>query len=653
VFEKNQRVRASLIFLFLFLFLFTLTARLAYLQIVKSSQLRQRAWNQWERTIKIEPQRGIIYDRKMRNLAISLSLNSLYAVPGKIENKEELAEKLSSILKKDSSYFLEKLKKETNFVWLERKISKEVAKEIEGLGTRAIGLTEESKRFYPKGVLACHLLGFAGMDDQGLEGVELLYDQYIKGTPGWLLSVRDARGRNVLSREYRLYPPSGGHNIVLTIDESIQYIAERELERVYKDREAKSAFIVVMDPRTGEILALANRPSYDPNNFEDYPPSFRRNRAVTDLFEPGSVLKFVTLAGVLAGDLVKYEDEFYCEKGSLRVANHVIHDIKKYEWLTLPQVIEKSSNIGTIKLAQKLGPLKLYEYLCSFGFGLPTEVDLPGEVRGILRDVNDWSGLSMAALPIGQEISVTAVQLAAAASAVANGGVLIRPRVVKAIISQDGRVIREFETIPIRRVISQETAYRVTDILKGVVREGTGTRAQIAGYEIAGKTGSAQKVDRATGKYSSTKTISSFLGWIPADDPRILILVVVNEPKGLHSEGRMVHYGGLIAAPVFKEVASETLRYLNVPPKRSPMGEIVRVSLSDMDLGMIERDLPEIAKKMPELKDKSMREAFRILSNCDLQIHFLGSGRVIKQVPAPGISLEGVKECTLWFAPRN
>ncbi len=653
MFEKGQRIRASLILFFLFLFLCTLTIRLAYLQIVKSQELEEKAQSQWKRTIKIEPQRGVIYDRRMRKLAVSLSLDSLYALPREIEDKEEIAEKLSPVLKEDPSQILDRFNKEKNFVWLLRKMPKDLAEKIKELGiSNGIGLAEESKRLYPKGTLACHLLGFAGVDDQGLEGIELFYNQYIKGSPGWLLSTRDARGRSVLSRKDRFYPPSGGYNIILTIDESIQYIAERELEKVYKEQGAKSATIIVMDPETGEILALANQPSYDLNRFEDYPSDARRNRAVTDLFEPGSALKFATAAAALAEDVVKYEDRFYCEKGSLWVSkDHVIHDIKKYEWLTFPEVIEKSSNIGTIKLAQRLGPSKLYEYLCSFGLGSLTGIDLPGEVKGVLRKPRKWSGLSMAALPIGQEISVTAIQLATAASAIANGGVLMRPWVVKAIISKEGRIIKEFEPTPIRRVISQETAYKLTDILKGVVIKGTGTGAQVPGYEVAGKTGTAQKVDKRIGRYSQDKAVASFLGWVPADDPRILILVVVDEPKGLSSEEGILHYGGLIAAPVFKEVAQKTLCYLNVPPKKSPMGEIIRVSLSDMTLEVKETGELKGKEEMPELKGKSMREALHILNDYDLKPNFIGSGRVIKQDPPPETPLRGVRECTVWFNP--
>lgn len=653
MFEKGQRVRASLILFFLFTFLFTLTLRLAYLQIVRSPELEEKARSQWRRTIKIEPQRGIIYDRRMRKLAISLPLYSLYARPKEIENKEEIAEKLSLILEKDPPQILEKLNKEKNFAWLARKMPRDLAERIREPGiSNGVGLTEEPKRLYPKGDLACHLLGFAGIDDQGLEGIELSYNRYIKGTPGWLLSTRDARGRNVLSGEYRLYPPSGGYDIILTMDESIQYIAEKELERIYEEQEAKSATIIVMDPKTGEILALANRPSYDLDRFGDYPPDMRRNRAITDLFEPGSALKFVTAAAALAENVVKYEDRFYCEKGSFRVLDHVVHDVKKYEWLTFPEVIEKSSNIGTIKLAQELGPLKLYEYLRSFGFGSLTGIDLPGEVSGVLRKPSKWSGLSMAAVPIGQEISVTAIQLATAASAVANGGVLMGPWVVRAIVSQDGRVIKEFGPLPIRRVISQETASRLTDILKGVVVKGTGTNARVPGYEVAGKTGTAQKMDPKTGRYSQDKAVASFLGWVPADDPRILILVVVDEPKGLTLEGRMVHYGGLIAAPVFREVAQRTLCYLNVPPEKCPRGEVIRVEISNLEPEVIERKELEREEGMPELKGKSMREVLRILNDYDLRPNFIGSGWAVGQNPFPGAPLEEVRGCTVWFASQ-
>lgn len=551
--------RLKLIIFFLILSLFILLIRLFFIQIKRSSYLSEIARDQHLEFIKIKPARGIIYDRNMKELAVNLKLDSLYCVPEKVKNKIEVSERLSSILGVERDIILEKLMRKKMFVWIARKISKETASQIKELDIEGIYFIKENKRFYPKGRLASQIIGFTDLDGRGIEGIELLYDTYLKGVAGWYTVVRDAKGRELSSLRDNWTPSQDGYNLILSIDEIIQHIAERELEKVAKRYNARGGVVVVMNPNSGEILALANYPAFDSNYISDSDAEARRNRAICDIFEPGSAFKIITASAALQEQKMQLEDKVYCEDGSYRIMRHTLHDYKPYGWLTFPEVFIYSSNIGTVKIAQELGEEELYRYIKLFGFGTETGVDLPGEVEGILRDRKSWSKLSIAAIPIGQEIAVTPLQLACAISAIANNGILLRPFVVKYIQDSNNNIVRLSQPQVQRRVISVDTAQKLKQILVDVVEKGTGKKAKIRGYRVAGKTGTAQKVT-SSGQYSHTKFTSSFIGFVPADKPAISVVVVIDEPHPLY-------YGGLVAAPVFQRVAEETLRYLKIEPK--------------------------------------------------------------------------------------
>lgn len=495
----------------------------------------------------------------MRPLAVNLPAESLYAVPIEIKDKEVVIRKLSSILKLDPSYLRDRLFRNKAFVWIARKLTHSQVEQIRALEIEGLGFIKESKRAYPNGYLASHLLGFAGLDNIGLEGIELLYDSYLKGKAGFALFLRDARGKK-LDLVEKMYPPLDGYDLVLTIDEVIQYIAERELDKVFKVFKAKHAMIIVMNPNTGEILALANRPTFDLNRASDTPIEIRRNLAITDMFEPGSSFKIVTAAAILEEGKVKEDDRFFCENGSYRVGNHILHDHRPHGWLTFKEVIEQSSNIGTTKLAQILGPEIIYRYIKSFGFGSCLGIDLPGEICGAVKNPKFWSKTSIGAVPIGHEVGVTALQLITAISVVANGGLLMKPFVLKEIRNRYGEKIKEFSPQMVRRVISEETSRRLKDILVGVVENGTGKLARIEGFKVAGKTGTAQKIG-SDGRYVHDRFVASFIGFVPADNPLIAICIVVDEP-------RPYYFGGVVCAPIFKSVAQDILKYLQITPER-------------------------------------------------------------------------------------
>lgn len=556
------KVRLAFSFLSLLVLLLLLIGRLWYLQIFKGPEFRRKATRQHERTIKLEARRGKIYDCQGRELALSMEVDSIFASPEEIKEKQEVARKVSSALGLDFREVKRKLQKKNSFVWLKRKVDPGEAGSLKKLKLPGIYSLKESRRFYPKKEIASHVLGFVGMDNQGLEGIERLYDQEIRGVPGWGVIEKDALGRQIFSRtrEEEFSPPLDGNSLVLTIDEVIQYYAERELEKAFRRHKAKGGMVIIMDPRTGEVLALANRPTYDPNRFQESRPSFWRNRAITDSFEPGSTFKIVAAAGALEERLVRENDLFYCENGAWRVGSQTIHDVHEHGWLSFSRIIEESSNIGMIKVGLRIGPRKLHRYVRAFGFGEKTGITLPGEVRGLVRNSKRWTEASMRAIPYGQEVAVTALQLTSAFSALANQGILMKPQIVKSIKNPEGETVREFKPLPVRRVVSISTAKKLTAILRKTVERGTGQEAQVGGCRIAGKTGTAQKIEPQQRRYSQDKFVSSFVGYFPAEAPRIVMLVVIDEPE-------KIHYGSIVAAPVFKSIAREILRYLEIVPE--------------------------------------------------------------------------------------
>ena len=556
--KRHKRTRLYLVFLFVVFSLGFLILRLAYLQAFQNEFFVSFASRQHNFMVEEPPKRGVIFDRNKRELAINIELMSLYAVARDITDKEHVASKLEPILKVSRGFLLDRLNKDKAFVWIARKLSPDQVKQIKELNVRQLQFVRESRRSYPNKDLASHVIGFAGMDNKGLEGLELLYDDYLKGKPGWRLSKKDAKQRELAYAELDQLLPVDGYQLVLTIDEMIQAIAERELEKACKKYNAVGGSIIVMDPNTGDILAMANNPSYDLNEPGASPNDSRRNRAITDIFEPGSVFKVVTAAAALEEKLVNFDDKFYCENGIANFSGHILHDHTPHGTLSFKNVIAYSSNIGTVKVALKVGPKRLYKYITLFGFGKPTGIEILGEVSGMLSHPSKWSKFSISSIPIGQEVSVTAIQLAQAMSAVSNGGILMKPRLVKEIRDSKGVLIKSFEPTMKWRVVSQETSDKLKILLNGVVELGTGKAADIKEYRSGGKTGTAQKVE-PNGLYSHSKFIASFVGFAPLNDPKIVIVVSIDEP-------RPYYYGGTVAAPVFKSVGCQTLRYLGVQP---------------------------------------------------------------------------------------
>ena len=551
---SNYRPKLEAVFLFFLIFLAFCIARLLFIQFFKSNYLSNIAKKQQNLFVELEPLRGTIYDSRHKPQAINVSVDSLYASPNEIkdQDKENIIRQLSRILGLDYAYLKDRLYRKKSFIWIARKITPEQSEAIKKLNIKGLGFLKESKRIYPNSYLSSQILGFAGMDNTGLEGMELYYDKYLRGENGWAIFLRDARQKRLDLWE-RMVLPKNGYDLVLTIDEVIQYIAERELDKAFRSFHAKGASIIVMNPHTGEILALANRPTFDPNMRANVDKDRMRNRAICDLFEPGSVFKIVTASAALEEKRVSEEDRFFCENGSYRVASHTLHDHTSHGWLTFRQVIEQSSNIGTTKVAQMLGPDIISRYVRLFGFGNKTGVDLPGEISGIAKNPSQWSKISIAAIPIGQEVGVTALQLASAISVIANGGQLMKPYIIKEIRDKQGEVIKKNSPTLVRKVISIDTAERVKNILAGVVEEGTGKLAKIPGITSAGKTGTAQKLE-PNGAYSHNKFVGSFIGFAPVEDPMIAIAVILDEPHP--------YYGGVVSAPVFKNVAGDTIKYL-------------------------------------------------------------------------------------------
>ena len=565
-----MRRRIISIFLLLLLCLGGVAAKLFFLQIQQRDRLSQRATKQYQRRLPIVSRRGTIYDRTGRELAVSLKVTSIFAQPAAVEDRAATAKALAPILQQPARDILARLGNDKPFVWLERQLDPAQAEVISDLNLKGIGLYPESRRYYPRQDLAAHVLGMVGLDDRGLEGLEHQYDDLLGGQPEFVAAQQDALGR-VIFRQEEPERPAPIFDITLTIDEVLQYITERDLQRAVEQSRAKAGTAIVMDPYTGEILALANQPTYDPNSYRTVNAAARRDRAITDTFEPGSVFKVILAAGALEEGVVRPGDRFFGENGAIEVSGVTIRDHEKYGWLTVRDILAQSSNVGAIKIGQKLGKSLYYHYISSFGFGSLTGLDLPGETPGLMRRPKSWSPLSLPALSLGQEISVTSVQIATAFAAIANGGNLVRPHVVHALTAQDGSLSHEIDPVVIRRVISPETARTLLDMLRAVVEEGTGKAASLEEYTVAGKTGTAQKLDPATGRYSHQKIVASFVGAVPAESPRLVILVLIDEPE-------TQRWGGSIAAPTFREIAQDALKYLQVPPSPSRDVRLVHAS---------------------------------------------------------------------------
>lgn len=554
--RNRTDTRLYLLGAFLVLWCGGICARLVYLQIFRYGSFERRAQRQQLRTVDVAAKRGIIYDRTGRELAMSISVESAFAVPTEIPDLAGTISLISRITKSDPRETLARCKAAKTFCWVARKADAEIADRIRNLNLRGIYFQKESKRFYPNRELAAQILGYVGMDDEGLSGIERAYDEKLRGKPGQMLISVDARKQWFGSVEKQ---PEPGENVVLTIDQQIQYIAERELQTAMEQTHAETGTIIVENPHTGEILALANRPTFNPNLARQITSERLKDHAVSDVYEPGSTFKLVTISAALDQKLTQPDEKFDCQMGSIVINGRRIHDWHPFGVMPVSDILAHSSDVGAIKIALRLGDERLYQYIKAYGFGQQTGIELPGETRGLTKPLNRWSKVSIGAISMGQEIGISPLQLAAMVSTIANDGVWVASRIVAATTEpQSTPQMIAFHPVQDRRVIAPLTAAEMKQMMQGVVLRGTGRKAILAGYTSAGKTGTAQKVDPATHTYSRTKYIASFVGFAPVNTPAITVAVILDSPLG-------GHHGGQVAAPVFQRVAQQVLEYLHSP----------------------------------------------------------------------------------------
>jgi cell division protein FtsI (penicillin-binding protein 3) len=615
------------------------TARLAYLQLVRHTDLGTLAQRQYSRTVVLQAQRGPVLDRQGVPLAVSSAAESVFAQPRHVGDPVRVAARLAPILGVPAPELHAALVGSRPFVWLRRRLPPTQAEQVRALREPGLGLVPEPLRLYPSRELAAHVVGFEGVDG-GLEGIERAWNETLVGTPGRAVIGRDALGREVVT-ERLLQAPLPGQGVMLTLDAHIQHVAEREIDAAWRRTGARAAMAVVLEPRTGDVLAMALRPTFNPNTFLDAAsPEAWRNRAVTDPFEPGSTFKAFLAAAALEEGVVRPDDRIFAEQGAITIARTTIHDWKPYGWLSFAEVLQHSSNVGSIKVGLALGPSRYYRYITAFGFGAPTGVGLPGESRGLLREPQRWSMLSLPTLAIGQEISVTALQMVAAFGAIANGGTLMQPRLVRAVFDAQGRETRRLDPVAVRQVVSPATARALTRLLVRVVEDGTGRLAAIPGYEVAGKTGTAQKLDPVTRRYSRTAGVLSFVGFAPADEARFVMLVLLDEP-------RAERWGGEAAAPIFAAIGRGILSFLEVPPRDTSPVQIVTGAGAETPAALRVRlvstggQAPGTGRQpvMPDLRGQALRAVLAALEPLELRVAVEGRGVVVQQTPAPGAAV--------------
>jgi len=626
-------------------------ARLVYLQVTRHADLTARAERQQLRTIETTAKRGDILDRSGRVLAYSVDADSVYAVPTEINDPDAAAAALCGALEdcgvRERQALAERIRNGRAFAYVRRQVSPDEARRIAALELEGIGFMKENRRFYPNKDLAAHVLGYVGIDNTGLNGLEAAYDTLIKGRPGTVLIQTDAR-RHAFSRIER--PPTTGATLELTIDQYLQHVAERELRAGVEENRAASGTAVVMDPRTGEILALANWPSFNPNAYREARPETQRNRAVQDLYEPGSTFKIVTASAAFEEKVVEPDDPIDVSAGQIRFGARVIDDDHRNGVLSFTDVIVKSSNVGAIKVGLKLGPERLGLYMKRFGFGRRSSPDFPGESAGIVWDPAKLTDSALASVSMGYQVGVTPLQMAAAVSSIANGGELFEPRIVRAVIADGKRTAVPHKVI--RRTVSAGTAALLTEIMEQVVTRGTAPRAKVPGFTVAGKTGTAQKV--VNGRYSASEYNASFVGFVPSREPALTIVVVIDSPHGMNA-----YYGGTVAAPIFQRIADAALRHRGVPPSVNRAAPVLVARREDPQ----ERptsgpsELPAIvtlaggasgsAAVFPDLRGLGARDGLRMLARLGMTARLQGAGIVVEQEPVAGSPIERGAMATL------
>jgi cell division protein FtsI (penicillin-binding protein 3) len=640
--------------------------RLGYLQLVRYGDFLARAERQQQRIIEISPKRAEVLDRNLNTLAMSAVVDSCFAVPAEIADTKMVGRLLSRVLDVPAREIESRLASSRSFVWIARKLPPETAARIAALNLKGIYFQKEDERFYPKRQLAAALLGYVDIDDKGLGGIEYALDDRIRSKPGRILIQADARRRWYESSDEK---PDAGSSVVLTIDENIQFIAEKELAAAIVQTHAPAGTVIVQNPSNGQILAMANWPTFNPNAVADSPAEARMNRAVSALYEPGSVFKVVTLSAAIDQGLTTPDEVVDCEMGAIYIGNHRIRDHARFGRLTIAEVLAHSSDVGAIKIGLRLGAPKLYDYIRAYGFGSMSGIELPGESRGLLRRLENWSPISIGAISMGQEVGVTPLQMITAMSAIANGGMLYRPQVVQGF-KHDAQISGTEQT-EAKRVIRETTAAAMRHMLEGVVLEGTGRLARLDGHTSAGKTGTAQKLDPGTGRYSQTQLIASFVGFAPVNTPAVSILVQLDSPVGAHE-------GGSVAAPVFKRVAEQVLAYLNVPQDaalpphslRTKREKPAAIGAADVaDFTPIEPESSEAPPlpppgnapvtavaltegegvTVPLLVGKTVREVIEICQRLGINPLLAGSGIVLEQQPQAGTAIARGGTVTLRF----
>jgi cell division protein FtsI (penicillin-binding protein 3) len=561
--HRALRVRLHLVAGVFALAIALIAAKAVHVQLFQGDWLSEKAAAQYQGSMVTQGQRGTIYDRNLHKLAASIDVASIGAFPKAVEHPKEAARLLGAALDLKRRDVERRLASSSNFVWIKRQVTPREAKNVESLALRGIQFVTEPSRIYPQKTVAAQILGFSGVDGQGLEGLEFFYNERLSGDTARLTVTRDALGRG-FQVEHVAMPDPSGNNLVLTLDRTIQYNAEVRLAEAVAEFGAKSGIAIVMQPATGAILAQAHYPLFNPNAFKSTEKANSRNRAITDPFEPGSTMKIFTAAVALEAGVCSPATVFNCENGNYRIGSNTVHDTHPHGWLPLSEIVKVSSNIGAIKIAELLGHQGLYEGLRRFGIGQKTGIDSPGETSGSIAPWERWRRIDGATIAFGQGVSVSALQLLTATAALANGGLLMKPYLVQAITDSRGRLVESFKPQPVRRAVSPETARAMVEIMKGVVTKGgTATSAAMERYTVAGKTGTAQKVE--AGSYAHGKYTSLFVGFAPADAPAVAILVAIDEPQ-------KAHYGGVVAAPTFKRIAQETLDHLATPPEKEGQG---------------------------------------------------------------------------------
>ena len=588
------------------------------LQVLQSDKFSAGAQKQHSRVYKMPPIRGGLYDRNKKPLATSVWATSIYLNPKKVKNPDKLARAISKPLGISSKKLLSLARSDKPFVWIKRGEDRETAKKIEALGIPGVGFAEEPKRIYPNGSLLGQAIGFTNIDLKGVEGLEYGFEKMLAGKPATARIRTDGRGNRISDALLNAKEQSTkGNDVLLTVDSNIQHITETALAKGIRKMKADRGAVLLMNPQTGEILSMASYPFFDPNRFGEFSQKTRKNLPVWMSFEPGSTLKVFLAATLLEEKMGDENTEYDCENGKQRVGPKVIKDVHEHGILTVSETITYSSNICAWKMGKTLGKKKLHDSLRNFGFGKTVGVDLPGEASGRIQNLRRWGDIELATISFGQGISVTAIQLATALSSIANGGYFMKPYIVKKIVSPDGKVLLEKTPEVLKRVISYDTASTVTEILEQVVENGTGKNARISGYKIAGKTGTAQMPNPETGTYYKNRYLSSFIGFAPADDPRLALVVIVENPRK-HT------YGGVVAAPIFKSITEKVLFYMRIPPREERFEETV----------------------MPDMANKSARAVMKWAEKEEVSVRFIGSGYVVSQYPPSGKKIRRGADCT-------